>query len=173
MRTRTLSLRPTCDEERWPAKDVARLKRLTASGMSYGRMARRLKRTRNQIIGKVHRLGIRDAATPDRVAKDNATLLRIVNFQRRTPGKGPLAEELMSTVWAPASTIGLDELGEKSCRWPVGDPKSPDFGFCGCEKVRDMPYCATHARVAYGPATDLDDDIEADAVADVDLPLAA
>ena len=27
------------------------------------------------------------------------------------------------------------------CRWPIGDPKHPDFHFCGAPKLPGRPYC--------------------------------
>jgi GcrA cell cycle regulator len=46
------------------------------------------------------------------------------------------------------------ELTESTCRWPVGDPGSCDFFFCGGNTVSGLPYCPCHARLAYQPATD-------------------
>ena len=48
----------------------------------------------------------------------------------------------------------LLQLTEKTCRWPVGDPGSADFFFCGGETVNELPYCSYHSRVAYQPLTD-------------------
>ncbi|MDQ0316783.1 GcrA family cell cycle regulator [Amorphus orientalis] len=48
----------------------------------------------------------------------------------------------------------LLELNEHTCRWPMGDPGSQDFAFCGRESTPGEPYCAAHARVAYQPAPD-------------------
>jgi GcrA cell cycle regulator len=45
----------------------------------------------------------------------------------------------------------LDSLLESDCRWPVGDPKLPGFGYCGCAKVSGLPYCEAHALRAYQP----------------------
>ena len=48
----------------------------------------------------------------------------------------------------------LLQLTEKTCRWPVGDPGSTEFFFCGGENANEQPYCTYHARVAYQPMTD-------------------
>jgi GcrA cell cycle regulator len=39
--------------------------------------------------------------------------------------------------------------GNKSCSWPVGDPKQPGFHFCGEPAEAGRPYCANHCHVAY------------------------
>jgi len=50
--------------------------------------------------------------------------------------------------------LSLLELNEATCHWPVGDPSSPDFFFCGGKALSGLPYCAQHSRVAYQPAAD-------------------
>lgn len=44
-------------------------------------------------------------------------------------------------------------LTERMCKWPIGDPKSPDFHFCGKPTQLGMPYCAEHAAIAYQPTS--------------------
>ena len=50
--------------------------------------------------------------------------------------------------------LSLLELNEATCHWPVGDPSSPEFFFCGGKALASLPYCAHHSRVAYQPAGD-------------------
>ena len=47
----------------------------------------------------------------------------------------------------------LFELQQWHCRWPIGDPSSESFGFCGSRPIEGLPYCATHARLAYRPSS--------------------
>jgi GcrA cell cycle regulator len=42
-------------------------------------------------------------------------------------------------------------LGARMCKWPIGDPSSDEFTFCGRRSAEDGPYCVEHARVAYQP----------------------
>ncbi|MDP3383480.1 MAG: GcrA family cell cycle regulator, partial [Phenylobacterium sp.] len=51
---------------------------------------------------------------------------------------------------APGSATVLT-LGAHMCKWPIGDPSSDGFTFCG-RRCSDGPYCTEHARVAYQPA---------------------
>ena len=39
-------------------------------------------------------------------------------------------------------------LGSHMCKWPIGDPSSDAFAFCG-KAANEGPYCVQHARVAY------------------------
>ncbi|MDB5481837.1 MAG: GcrA cell cycle regulator, partial [Caulobacteraceae bacterium] len=42
-------------------------------------------------------------------------------------------------------------LGAHMCKWPIGDPATDDFTFCGRRSGNEGPYCVEHARVAYQP----------------------
>jgi hypothetical protein len=44
---------------------------------------------------------------------------------------------------------------EATCHWPIGDPSSPDFFFCGGKVLTGLPYCPQHSRVAYQPPANL------------------
>jgi GcrA cell cycle regulator len=41
------------------------------------------------------------------------------------------------------------DLDSDTCRWPVGDPASRDFFFCGAPPLAGKPYCAEHCARAY------------------------
>ena len=68
------------------------------------------------------------------------------------PSPGLPASDL---VVVPASErVTIMELRESMCRWPLGDPTSAEFGYCGTRAITGLPYCPHHARVAYQPAAD-------------------
>ena len=43
------------------------------------------------------------------------------------------------------------ELTERTCKWPVGDPATEDFWFCGLNVETGKPYCEAHNAVAFQP----------------------
>jgi GcrA cell cycle regulator len=45
----------------------------------------------------------------------------------------------------------LLELGPHDCRWPIGEPRHPDFRFCGARQAADRPYCELHWSMAFQP----------------------
>lgn len=45
--------------------------------------------------------------------------------------------------------ISLLQLTEKTCKWPIGDPMSSEFHFCGRGSEEGKPYCEFHSRRAY------------------------
>ncbi|TQS71542.1 GcrA cell cycle regulator [Rhodobacteraceae bacterium] len=50
-----------------------------------------------------------------------------------------------------AKKIGLMELTERTCKWPIGDPATDDFWFCGLPSQAGKPYCEAHVGVAFQP----------------------
>ena len=50
--------------------------------------------------------------------------------------------------------LSLVQLGERTCRWPVGDPMLADFHFCGNEPREASPYCTYHSKLAFQPASE-------------------
>jgi GcrA cell cycle regulator len=53
---------------------------------------------------------------------------------------------------ARAQRRTLLDLDSHTCRWPVGDPGSCDFFFCGAPPRSGRPYCAEHCARAYVPS---------------------
>lgn len=43
----------------------------------------------------------------------------------------------------------LDKLNQRQCKWPIGDPKNNDFGFCGADRKDKKNYCQAHCEIAY------------------------
>jgi GcrA cell cycle regulator len=50
-----------------------------------------------------------------------------------------------------AKKLTLMELTERTCKWPIGDPATEDFWFCGLPSVPGKPYCEAHVGVAFQP----------------------
>ena len=50
-----------------------------------------------------------------------------------------------------AKRLSLMELTERTCKWPIGDPATEDFWFCGLPSVAGKPYCEAHVGVAFQP----------------------
>lgn len=50
-----------------------------------------------------------------------------------------------------ARKLTLMELTERTCKWPIGDPATDDFWFCGLPSHAGKPYCEAHVGVAFQP----------------------
>ena len=115
------------------------------------------------MIGKVHRLGLSgrakspsSAAPRPRKARSSG-MIRVSRPQIR--GNTALAYDYEVEPEPELLEIPLEQrktllqLNEDTCRWPIGDPGSGDFFFCGGEIANELPYCTYHCRVAYQPAS--------------------
>lgn len=154
----------------WTDERVELLKKLWNDGLSASQIAVELGGiTRNAVIGKVHRLGLSGraktpaAAVPrQRKARPAAApMLRVARPAVRgntALARAPVYEvdyepeaDAVGNVVVMGERCSLLELGEGKCRWPVGDPGSNDFFFCGGRTSDGLPYCSYHARIAYQP----------------------
>lgn len=144
----------------WDDERVATLKKLWLEGLSASQIAKQLGGvTRNAVIGKVHRLGLSGRAAPSQPQRQ-------VAFKPPRPPR-PIAQAPVRREAAPSSmpvpaaprpvfvaeepgTATVLTLGVHMCKWPIGDPSSDSFTFCG-RRQSEGPYCVDHARVAYQP----------------------
>jgi len=154
----------------WTDERVELLKKLWSDSLSARQIAAELGGiTRNAVTCKVNRLGLSGRAKSTsagaprpRKARTSSHMLRIGRGAIR--GNTALAQayeveveaepELIDNIIPIGQRRTILELNEQTCRWPVGDPGSGDFFFCGGNTVSGLPYCAYHSRVAYQPVTD-------------------
>ena len=153
----------------WTDERVELLKKLWADGLSASQIAAELGGiTRNAVIGKVHRLGLSGRAKSSSSGASRPRKTRAPGMMRvsraSTRGNTALAHaydhdveaepELIDNIIPMGQRRTILELTEDTCRWPIGDPGSPDFFFCGGNTVNSLPYCSHHSRVAYQPVGD-------------------
>lgn len=70
------------------------------------------------------------------------------------PSANEISPETLASareVEKKAKRLNLMELTERTCKWPVGDPATDDFWFCGLPVQPGKPYCETHVSVAFQP----------------------
>lgn len=63
----------------------------------------------------------------------------------------PEALAKVSEIEKKARKLSLMELTERTCKWPVGDPATDHFWFCGLPVQPGKPYCEAHVGVAFQP----------------------
>jgi GcrA cell cycle regulator len=70
----------------------------------------------------------------------------------------PLSGMESTTAWTfgeaevgEMQRVRFEDIREFACRWPLGDPKSGEFAYCGLKRVEGQSYCAGHCRMAYRP----------------------
>jgi GcrA cell cycle regulator len=166
------------DVATWTDERVELLKKLWNDGLSASQIAAEIGNiTRNAVIGKVHRLGLSGRARPQSVAQPRArkapaarpTGASPPNHGLHTRGATALASlpqrmaeaapeaapQVNPDVVVPFSErVTIMELKESMCRWPLGDPTTAEFRYCGSRSEVGTPYCQYHCRIAYQPSID-------------------
>ena len=148
----------------WPLSAVLALIDGHEAGATFGDLAKDVFAgafTRNALIGKARRIGLPERGAGSAWANERA--LRTVKALRAVkrpaapprPPKPPkpILEALRREAAALTGTapVLISALTRRQCKWPVGDPKAPDFAFCGRERVEGRPYCLPHAALAVDP----------------------
>ena len=158
----------------WTDERVELLKKLWADGLSASQIASQLGGvTRNAVIGKVHRLNLSGRAKPastqtrprkarqstapasrpssrPMVSGNNALKMQPTPAPRRVQVQVPI-EDLVVPISLKVSLLALND---QMCKWPIGDPGTENFHFCGHRNFNGLPYCEYHSRLAYQPAND-------------------
>jgi len=152
----------------WTDAAIETLRQMALEGKSASSIAVALGApSRNAVIGKANRIGVKltghihcvaprasrpSTERPRRpaIARTDAPLWKRVAV--------PAVQRERKPVWAFAQAqvgemlkVGLEEIGESNCRWPIGDPTSEEFAYCGIQTAKGRSYCAGHCRMAYKP----------------------
>ncbi len=76
--------------------------------------------------------------------------------EKSSPDMGGVDNEIdkvalanMIEIEKKAKKLNLLELTEKTCKWPIGDPATSEFWFCGHPSEQGKPYCETHISIAF------------------------
>lgn len=142
----------------WTDHAIDLLKLGIAAGASYSTIAAEIGNgvTRSAVAGKSRRLGLvhnseeevrrvaaleakRQAEALLQAAREAAP--RIVKMTAPRPDTPPEA--------FPHGGITFAKLKPRSCRWSRGDPKTPEFRFCGAMADSGSWCCALHRKMAY------------------------
>jgi GcrA cell cycle regulator len=158
----------------WTAEAVEDLKRLALEGKSASHISAALGvGSRNAVIGKASRIGIklnggggasvREKGLPRAARPQWATAHYArpnIDAQRSGAAAARDLQVPRSDGRAVGKSFGVAEIGEmrrlrledirdSACRWPLGDPRSGDFAYCGLTPVGGQSYCAGHCQMAY------------------------
>lgn len=148
--------------EMWTEERFEAAKTLAAEGWSAAQIADRLGGlSRCAVIGKLHRNGLkggggqRCGTAKGRPRKPPHPKRRHykLGFGARFQSPVPLKPMFVKDPPRQPTALMLDILDLKPvhCKFPIGDPKQSDFGFCGASRHQVSPYCEYHHRIAYRP----------------------
>lgn len=141
----------------WTEERIKQVGDLYRQGLTASQIAARVKApSRNAICGVIARYGL-NGTKPIKPRKVKAPA-------RPRYGGGSIRQRLKraddvritkeTPIQPPPQPRGdrptLMQLRTNDCRWPYGDPRHPDFHFCGDSKAGDGPYCAAHTAMSRG-----------------------
>ncbi len=152
----------------WTDERVELLRKLWLEGLSASQIAHELANgiTRNAVICKVHRLGLSGRVKAASPASSRPRIKTMRPAHTRTapilrgntalalrPQTIEMPQPIEEVVIPISEMVTIMELKEAMCRWPVGDPTSAEFRFCGAKRTAAgaSPYCPYHSRIAYQP----------------------
>ena len=97
-------------------------------------------------------------ATPEPAAKPATPARKAIIPAGQPLPPQPSANEISPEALAKvneiekgAKKLTLMQLTERTCKWPIGDPATDDFWFCGLPVQQGKPYCEAHVGVAFQP----------------------
>ena len=138
----------------WTDEKVAKLKELWGKGSTASQIAEIIGGiSRNAVIGKAHRLNLsakiktKNSSNSQNFQKPSSAENHIKKRGRRSKFKSLLIEK----DFEPENPKQLEELDDKSCKWPIGHPNESSFYFCGRTSLKDFSYCKLHLLYAYQP----------------------
>ena len=138
----------------------ARLKELYNQGHSCATIGAMMGKTRNAIIGRVHRIDLPRRAQSYRKKSSNlapkrskVAAVHILNRPIRVSAAiFANCEPLPPAMEYDKARVSVSAVADDDCRWPVGDPAQAGAHgkiFCGKTKLPRLPYCEVHTRRAY------------------------
>jgi len=144
----------------WTDESVEELRRLWDKGLTANEIAKKLGVTKNAIVGKVHRLCLKARPSPiknknEEVADAQLELEEVLTEEKvetediETVKCEEAEEPAVDSGSVKKDKVKLIELDSHTCRWPIGDPRDDDFGFCGKKVRAGQTYCDEHSAVAY------------------------
>lgn len=162
----------------WDSATLKKLKALTGKGLSTAEIGKRLGISKNAVVGKLNRMGWNATADtvaakpvksaiakplkkvaakpmPKEKAKSEKSTVAKVIATKPTPApknqKSAISNQKSLAMHQRIirHSLGMASLRHDQCRFPIGDPDSEDFHFCGEKVFPGKPYCYEHCKQVY------------------------
>jgi len=151
----------------WTPEQITELTRLWGEGLTTAEIGKRLRISKNAVVGKAHRLHLPARPSPIKRTGPRPQIFRQTAQRPAGHGMPRVAqaprEPRQPSVAAQTSAAALKALANQpsakrlpmmalsasTCRWPIGDPGDAEFHFCGERAIEGKPYCTAHASIAY------------------------
>jgi len=146
----------------WSPEKEEKLRELWKKGHSASQIAGMLgDTTRNAVIGKAHRLNLEARMTSKKkqVTTDKEKNNYSKEYKTQKLGrKARFKALLLDKNFEGENPLKLEELTDKTCRWPIGHPHEEKFYFCGRQSMEKLPYCKLHVLYAFQPKNAKEED---------------
>lgn len=148
----------------WTDWHIAEMRRRAAEGESAKQVAECCNFSRAAVLGKANRLGIQFNSLGQAELRKTNRELRAKGLPVRKESAPRAPRERRVKISAPAFVpvpvqpepapqhigplVSIMDLKEGVCRYPIGDPGTDEFGYCGALALQ-APYCCAHRLIAY------------------------
>ena len=157
----------------WTPAILNKMKTLLEKGMSTAEIGKKIGMSKNAVVGKLNRLGwnSKSVANANKKAPAKKEIVVKVKPAKKEPAKKAPVPVVKAKKSEPAPKVSEKGTGSKKnlvahqhmiqhavelamlrsdqCRWPIGNPDSEKFHFCGAKVFPGKPYCYEHCRTAY------------------------
>ncbi len=142
----------------WTDEKVNKLKELWGKGHTASQIAQILgDTTRNAVIGKAHRLKLEARAPSKQISQNSNQTKQVRKTSQPLSRRARFQALLLDKNFQAEDPKSLEELSDKTCRWPIGHPNEKGFYFCGRTPEEEFPYCKLHIIHAFQPKGQKDD----------------
>jgi len=147
----------------WTEEEMEALSRMAAEGHTAKAIAEKLGRTRNSVIGRAVRKGVKllgktYPALVKRVVKKEpsvkiARIAKAAKAEVKLARPAPVRMERTQPLGdaPPFLMIKLQDLKSNQCKWIVEKDFNDDYLFCGHPVIKDKSWCAHCHKVVYLP----------------------
>ncbi|MGI5845885.1 MAG: GcrA family cell cycle regulator [Alphaproteobacteria bacterium] len=154
----------------WTPAILNKMKSLLGKGLSTAEIGKKIGMSKNAVVGKLNRLGWSNKPASDIKKKTpvkKTTTAKVKPVKKDKIKKEPVQITKKAKATIKASTRGISKknliahqhmiqhavelamLRSDQCRWPIGNPDTEKFHFCGAKVFPGKPYCYEHCRAAY------------------------
>lgn len=111
-------------------------------------------KTRNAVLGKIHRMGL----SGSRENKRKPQIKKKTGWQQRKRRNPMPVKRLPTFKTVPdieaepidaSQNCTLIVLKKHQCKWPVNEPPPGDYMFCGLARNGTSPYCPEHHKIGF------------------------
>jgi GcrA cell cycle regulator len=136
---------------RWTSDAIAKARVLWREGQSAREIGVVFGVSKGSVLGVADRNGF-TSRKPDHPRRAYDPQDRRGRADRHHPPK-PVVVLVPVAAGLPVRVLRLSPVA--ACCWPLGEPRTPAFRWCGAAAVVGRSYCPAHVALAYRPAREL------------------